>query len=140
MLGVCGEVEVRAVRDAFQLGELRAADAIAVFDVDRPLRVMRQLLLWMLKEAQIFLAQAEVEIPPPAFGDPVLVPLLVRAWLDEVLHLHLLELAGPEDEIARGDLVPERLAGLRDAERRLLPRGLHDVEEVDEDALSGLRP
>ena len=35
-----------------------------------------------------------------------------------------------EDEVARGDLVAEALAGLGDAERRLLARGLHDVEAV----------
>ena len=56
----------------------------------------------------------------------------------EELHLHLLELTGAEDEVARGDLVAERLADLRDAERRLLAgRGLH-VLEVDEDALGRL--
>ena len=38
------------------------------------------------------------------------------------------------------DLVAEALAGLGDAERRLLARGLHDVEEVDEDALGRLGP
>ena len=54
--------------------------------------------------------------------DPVLVPLLVGAGLDEELHLHLLELAGAEDEVARRDLVAERLADLADAERRLLAR------------------
>ena len=53
---------------------------------------------------------------------PVLVPLLVGPGLDEELHLHLLELTGTEDEVARRDLVAERLADLRDAERRLLAR------------------
>ena len=36
------------------------------------------------------------------------------------------------------DLVPERLAELRDPERRLAPRELGDVLEVDEDALGRL--
>ena len=72
--------------------------------------------------------------------EPVLVPLLVGAGLDEELHLHLLELAGAEDEVARRDLVAEALADLRDAERRLAPRRVQHVEEVDEDALRGLRP
>jgi hypothetical protein len=49
------------------------------------------------------------------------VPLLVGAGLDEELHLHLLELAGAEDEVARRDLVAERLADLPDPERDLLP-------------------
>ena len=60
--------------------------------------------------------------------------------LDEELHLHLLELARAEDEVARRDLVPERLADLRDAERDLLPRRLLDVQEVDVDALRRLGP
>ena len=43
---------------------------------------------------------------------------------DEELHLHLLELARAEDEVPGRDLVAERLADLRDAERDLLPRRL----------------
>jgi hypothetical protein len=50
---------------------------------------------------------------------------------DEILHLHLLELAHAEDEIARADLVPERLPDLGDPERDLLLRALLDVLEVD---------
>ena len=56
----------------------------------------------------------------------------------EELDLHLLELARAEDEVAGRDLVAERLADLRDAERRLLARELQHVLEVDEDALRGL--
>jgi hypothetical protein len=69
----------------------------------------------------------------------VLEPALGLVGRDEVLHLHLLELAGPEDEVAGGDLVAERLADLRDAEGWPLARELQDVLEVDEDALCGLR-
>src|SRR6185295_10017239 len=60
-------------------------------------------------------------------------------WRHEELHLHLLELAGAEDEVARGDLVAERLPDLRDPEGRLLAREGHHVLEVDEDALRRLR-
>ena len=81
----------------------------------------------------------EVAVPGQPGLDPALVPLLVGARLDEELHLHLLELAGAEDEVARRDLVPERLADLADAERHLLARGLLDVLVVDEDALRRLR-
>ena len=62
-----------------------------------------------------------------------------RLRADEVLHLHLLELAHPEDEVARRDLVAERLADLGDPERQLLARRLLDVLEVDVRALRGLR-
>ena len=70
-------------------------------------------------------------------SNPVLVPGFVLAGLDEEFHLHLLELAGAEDEVARGDLVTEGLAHVGDAERRLLTGGGHDVLEVHEDALCG---
>ena len=133
------QVEVGPVGDALELGEVLAAEAEPVLDVDRALRVVGELLLGVLEEAQVVGRQAEVEVPVPALLEPVLVPLLVGARLDEELHLHLLELAGPEDEVARRDLVAERLAGLGDAERRLLARRGHDVLEVDEDALRGLR-
>ena len=46
------------------------------------------------------------------------MPGFVRTGFNEELELHLLELAYPEDEIAWGDLVAERLADLRDAKGR----------------------
>ena len=61
------------------------------------------------------------------------------AGRDEELHLHLLELAGAEDEVAGGDLVAEGLADLGDPEGRLLAGEAEHVLEVDEDALRGLR-
>ena len=88
--------------------------------------------------AQVLLAHAEVEEPLEASLDPILVPLLVLARLHEVLHLHLLELAGAEDEVAWRDLVAERLADLRDAEGHLAAGRHDDVVEVDEDALGRL--
>src|SRR5262249_42758485 len=93
----------------------------------------------MLKPAQVLLADAKIEEPGLPGVDPVLEPLFIGAGLDEELQLHLLELAGPEDEVARCDLVPEGLADLADAERDLLARGLNDVLVVDEDALGSLR-
>ena len=115
-----------------------AGEPEPVLDVDGALRVVAQLLLRVLEEAHVLGVEAEVHVPVPALLQPVLVPLLVRARHDEELHLHLLELAGAEDEVAGRDLVAEALAGLPDAERRLLARGVHDVQVVDEDALRGL--
>src|SRR5215218_4923484 len=63
---------------------------------------------------------------------------VVGTRLDEELHLHLLELAGSEDEVSRRDLVAERLADLTDTKRGLLPAGRDDVGEVDKNALGGL--
>jgi hypothetical protein len=132
------EVEVGAVGDPLELAPLAAGEVEAVLDVDGALGVVRQLLGRVLVDAQVVGVDAEVGVPAQPLVDPVLVPLLVLAGLDEELHLHLLELAGAEDEVAGRDLVAEALAGLGDAERRLLARGLADVEEVDEDALGGL--
>ena len=101
--------------------------------------VVRQLLFRVLVVAQVVGVDAEADVPVPALLQPVVEPLLVGARRDEVLHLHLLELAGAEDEVAGRDLVAEALAGLGDAERWLLACRRHHVEEVDEDALGGLR-
>ena len=136
---VRGQVEVGAVGDALQLAPLGALETEAVFDVHGTLGVVAQLLLRMLVMAQVLRLDAQIGVPAGAGVDPVLVPFLVGARHHEELHLHLLELAGTEDEVARGDLVAEALAHVRNAERRLGARGGHDVLEVHEDALRGLR-
>src|SRR6185369_17172191 len=94
----------------------------------------------VLEEPHVVRVDAEIDIPVPALLQPVLVPLLVGAGHDEILHLHLLEFARTENEVARCDLVPEALAHLGDAERRLLPGSGLDVLVVDEDALGRLWP
>ena len=84
-------------------------------------------------------ARKPLGLPPrKARLEPALVPGLVGPRLDEVLDLHLLELAHPEDEVARGDLVAKRLADLGDAEGQAAAGGVDDVLEVDEDALRRL--
>ncbi len=59
---------------------------------------------------------------------PVGEPLQIGAGLAEELQLHLLELAGTEGEVARGDLVAEGLAHLADAEGQLPAGGALDVQ------------
>src|SRR4029079_12809844 len=71
---------------------------------------------------------------------PDLVPLFRFGGRHEELHLHLLELARAEDEVAGGYPVAEGLADLGDPEGRLLAGEAEHVLEVDEDALRGLRP
>ena len=78
-------------------------------------------------------------MPAEPLVEPVLEPLGRILGRNEELHLHLLELADTEEEVARSDLVSERLTDLGDPERRLASRELGDVLEVDEDALSRLR-
>ena len=137
---MCGQVEVGAVGDPLKLAPLAALESVPVLDVDGALGVVRALVRRVLVEPQVVRIQAEIAVPGQPGLDPALVPVLVGAWLDEELHLHLLELAGAEDEVPRRDLVPERLADLADAERDLPARGLLDVLEVDEDSLGGLGP
>src|SRR4029079_18236358 len=96
------------------------------------------LLFRVLVEQQAIRREAETLVPVHALFLPVLEPMPFRARLDEELHFHLLELARAEDEVSGRDLVPERLADLRDAERHLLTRRLLDVEEVHVRALRGL--
>src|SRR5439155_16716855 len=132
------EVEVAAVVDALQL---LPAEREAVLDVDRLLGVMGELVLGMLPEPETRRRDAVSLVPGAPLGQPLLEG--GRRGLpgpDEVLHLHLLELAHPEDEVARADLVPEALADLGDAERQLLARRLLDVLEVDVGALRRLGP
>src|SRR4029079_3008080 len=102
-------------------------------------RVMRELLGVVRAQAQTLAVDAEPDVPLEALLAPVLVPLLRLVGRHEELHLHLLELERAEDEVAGGDLVTERLADLRDAERRLATRELEHVLEVEEDALGRLR-
>ncbi len=92
----------------------------------------------MRANAEVALPDAVPQMPCDSLLDPVGEPLLGLRRRDEVLHLHLLELERPEDEVARRDLVAERLADLRDPERRLSAGDLRDVLEVDEDPLRGL--
>ena len=73
-------------------------------------------------------------------SQPVFEPVLRVVWRHEELHLHLLELAHPEGEVAWGDLVAEALSDLGDAERRPLARELQVVLEVQEDPLCRLGP
>ena len=92
----------------------------------------------MVAQTQIFFLDAKAQQPVLAVVLPVGEPLQVGVGLAEELALHLLKLAGTEGEVARGDLVAERLADLADAEGQLAAGRALDVRKVDEDALRGL--
>ena len=132
---MAAEVPVATVVDAL---ELLPAEREAVLDVDRLLGVVRQLVRRVLTEAEALLGHAVVGVPRPAAREPLLEDARRVTGRDEVLHLHLLELAHPEDEVAGRDLVAKALADLGDAEGQLLARRLLDVLEVDVAALRGL--
>src|SRR4051812_16243446 len=136
-LRVLGQVEVAAVRDPL---ELRPAHRKVVFHVGGGARIVRELVLAVRAQTELLRPDPEIGVPAQPLAHPVLMPVGGLGRRDEELHLHLLELERPEDEIARRDLVAEGLADLRDSERRLLAAEAEDVLEVDEDALRGLGP
>ncbi len=138
VLFVTGKIEVRPVVDPL---DLSPAEREFIFDVVRVLGVVGELVGLVpggTGASPRVMPRRDEPLHPLVL--PVLEPLLVGARLDEELHLHLLELPGPEEEILRVDLVPERLADLGDAERGLLPRGGLHVQEVHVDPLGGLGP
>src|SRR5436190_2292273 len=135
VIRVLSEVEVAAVGDSL---ELLPPDREPVLDVAGRRRVVRELTRLVRPGARVIGPDAELLVPLAPALDPPLVPLLRLGRRDEELHLHLLELAGAEDEVAGDDLVAERLADLRDSERRLDARELEHVLEVDEDPLRRL--
>ena len=145
VLFVLLEVVVGAVRDAFQFAP---APRVLVLDVRAGLGVMRQFRALMRAQAQLLAADAQARrtssaAPSHQYLNQYMSSLPSSAKprrRDEVLHLHLLELARAEREVLDRDLVAEALALLRDAEGRLEPHaGLH-VQEVDEHRLRGLGP
>jgi hypothetical protein len=101
---------------------------------------VRELVVVVRAEAQHLRRDTEVGVPGHALGAPVLVPAGAVLGGHEELELHLLELARAEDEVGRGDLVPEALAHLGDAERWFLAARLEHIGEVHEHALGRLRP
>ncbi len=135
-LRVLFEVEVAPVGDPL---ELRPADGEQVLDVARPRGVMRELVVVVGAQMQVVGPDPQLLIPAHPLLQPVLEPLRGLVRRHEELHLHLLELPRPEDEVAGSDLVAKGLADLGDPERRLLAGELQHVLEVDEDPLCRLR-
>ena len=133
------QVEVATIVDAFDLLEAERPTKVEL-DVERGAGVVRQLVLTVDVVLQPLGLEAQAQVPLHARGLPALEVLHVGARLDEELHLHLLELTRTENESPGRDLVAERLADLRNAERHLLPRRLLHVEEVHVRPLRRLRP
>src|SRR5207253_11324721 len=132
-----GQVKIAARGDALQLGP---SEGKFILDVEGAAGIMRQLVLVMRAQTQVLAANAQRQVPLEPLLLPVLQPLHLLGGWDEILELHLLELAQAEDRVAGGDLVAKGLADLGDAEGRPHPGGVEDVGEVDENALRGSRP
>src|SRR5438132_5876341 len=120
--------------------ELVPPERKSELDVRRRGRVMRTFIVRVVAEAQLLFGDALLDVPQKARLLPLVVETAGLGWAGEVLHLHLLELARPKDEVAGRDLVAKGLADLGDPKRQLPPRRLLDVLEVHEDRLRRLRP
>ena len=141
-LRVLLQVEIGPVGDAHELAPTHRE---LVQDVDRPLRVMRELVSRVLVQPHVVGREPVRREPRLTRLDPLVVRVLVSrttldgiVGIDEVFDLHLLEFSRPKDEVTRRDLVAERFADLRDPERQLSARRLQDIVEVHEDALRRL--
>src|SRR5579883_284294 len=134
-LTVAREVPVLPPVDAFPL--LPAQNGL-VFDVERLLRVVRQFIGAVRAQAQAILMVDDAFVPLEAPLLPVVEPLLHLAGMHEELQIPLLELALPEQEVARRHLVAEGFTDLADTERNLHARGLQHVVVVQVDVLACL--
>ena len=128
------EVEVGAGVDTLELLE---SEGEVELDVGGGVGVVGELLV--VVEAVVLVSHSEYLMPLHAGFLPLLEPFHLGAGLAEEFHLHLLEFAHAEDELAGDDLVAEGLAYLGDAEGDLHAAGLLHVAVVYEDALGGLR-
>ena len=127
------QVEVGARVYAFDFLE---SEGHTEFDIGGGVGVVCQFVV--VVEAIFFIAHAEGFVPGQTPFFPLLEPLDFLAGTYKELHLHLLEFAHTEDELASDNLVAEGLAYLRDAEGYAHTAGLLDVEVVDKDTLSCL--
>ena len=100
---------------------------------------MGKLLLFVIAELDVLLADAEREQEVLAVVLPVCKPLKVGAGLTEKFQLHLLKLAGTEGKVTGRNLVAEGLSDLADAKGNLLSGGTLHVFKVDKDTLRGFR-
>ena len=95
--------------------------------------------LVMIVETIVLVTHSESLVPCHTVLLPLCEPVELRTWLDEELHLHLLELPHTEDELTCHNLISEGLTDLCDTERNLHTTGLLYVEIVYENTLCSLR-
>ena len=131
------QVEVGAIGNTF---ELAPAHGKAVLQIHAALGIVGEFVFLLLADAQVLLAHAKLQVPVRSLRDPSFVRGLVLAGANEILDLHLLELARAEGEIAGRDFVAESLANLGNAKGQFPAHGIEDIAEIDKDPLSGFRP
>ena len=131
-----GQVVIGPVRDS---PKLAPAEREQKFNIGGSLGVEAKLLRTVVTQAQVLLGHSERIQEVFAVTSPVLEPFQIRTGFAEKLQLHLLELTGPEGEVAGGNLIAERLTDLTDTERQLPSGGTLCVLELHKNALRGFR-
>ena len=127
---VLRKVEIGAAVNPFHFLE---SERHLVLDVRSCIGIVSQ--LFVVVEAILFVAKAEVAVPAHARFFPTGKPGELFAWPNKELHLHLLKLPHPKNELPRDDLIPESLSDLSNAEGDLHASRFLDIEEVDKDSL-----
>ena len=117
--------------------DLLEAEREVVLDVRGGIGIVGQLLV--VVETVVVVAEAQGAVPGHAGLLPTVPPLHLGARAHEELHLHLLELAHAEDELAGYDFVTESLTNLGDTERNLHTTGLLYIQVIYEDTLCRFR-
>ena len=131
------EIKISAVGYPPQLSPAKWEE---ILDVGGGLAVMGQLFRGMLPGPDVFRLQPQFQQPLLAELYPVFIPIHVGPRCTEEFQLHLLELPGPENEVARGDFISKGFTDLADAKWDLLTGCAHYILEIDENPLGCFRP
>ena len=138
---VRAQIKIAAMSDALQLAKLAfLAKRKGILHIRRAHGVVAQLVGIVVAQNQFRRIDAKIRVPLETPITPVSVPLGRFIGVTEKLHLHLLKFPRAEGEVARGDLVAETLALLRDAEGDFHAVAIHHVLEIHEHPLRRLRP
>ena len=130
---VVAQIEVGTRVDTLHLLE---PEREFILHVSRGIGIMCQLLV--IVETVVFVAETKCTVPLHPNLLPLLEPSELLTRPNKELHLHLLELTHPEDELTGYDLIPEGLSDLCDTERNLHTARFLDIQEVYEDTLCRL--
>ena len=113
------KVEVGTREDTLYLLE---AEWHVELDICSSISIVSKLVV--VVEAVVLSTETEVLMPLHTYFLPLSEPVKLCTWLDEELHLHLLELTHTEDELTCNDLITECLTDLGDTEMNLHTAGL----------------
>ena len=136
IFAVRAKIIVGTVSDAFNL--LRTKRGVVIHQVVRTLRVVGKLISRYIVDRDPLAGNTDTLPPGQTILKPALMPGFIGTGDHEELDLHLLEFAYAEEEVARIDLIAERLPNLSNPKREL-PTGCgKHISEVDKDTLSSL--